>query len=595
MFKHKYDNRFILADRKSIEIDSFKTQRNNNVCICGSPGTGKTRSYLLPNLLNEVDQNYIVVDIKGDILKNTAASFAKRGYKIQILNLKDPEQSYSYNPFDYIQNEIDVCTVVDAIVAEKKESHADPFWKTSEKMLLQAIFFYLFYECRQEDKTISNVLKLLRLAEIKENNTTFASTLDIMFSELEKKNPDHIAVKQYKSFNSGADKTLKSIIISAYSDLFLFNLNTIQKLTDTNEIDFHLFNTQKTILYVILNDVDSSLYPIANIFLTQAFQQLTKIADSNQDSRFNIPIHIFLDDFCSYIIKDFDILIACLRSRNIGISIILQSETQLIANYGDAKAKSIINCCDTYLYLGGSDMNTIQNIAKKSNSTVKKILEMPLSNVFIFRRGEAVHKGKIFNFTKSDFYNECSSNSSSFNINDYIHIKPRRNIFKKNRNEIKIKRDIKQIENIEQYFFDANKIDSLVEDAEFELKDQSSWFLLDENPQKNGILFEKELGEIFKEKGYLVETTPSSNDFGADLIVEKDGIKYCVQAKFRSNSMVSLTAVQEVIGAIKYYQADKGIVITNGIFTTAAKKLAKSNDVILINGSDLNEIRNSLF
>ena len=520
MFKDKYTDHFILSEKKSFHIDSYVTQRNNNVCVCGSPGTGKTRSYLLPSLLNNSNQNYIVVDVKGDIIKNTAQLFVERGYKIQILNLKNPTESFTYNPFEFVNNELDICSIVEIIVDNKVNTTADPFWAKAEKLLLQALFLYLFYECCKSDHTISNVLKLLREAEIREDDEEFVSTLDIMFNEVKKKNTEHVAVKQYEAFKSAAGKTMKSIIISAYSNLFLFNLKTISTLTNTNQIDFHLFNKEKTILYVILDDTDSSLYPIANIFLTQAFQQLVRIADKNPNSRFDIPLHIFLDDFCSYKITDFDILIACLRSRNIGISILLQSDTQLISNYGESKARSIINCCDTYLYLGGNDISTIESISLRSGKKIKEIVNMPLNHLYIFRRGEVYYYGKVYDLNKAAYSDKAKANALFFNIKDYI--------------EDNDFLEPCHTETDDEIQRNNNSIVSLISDAQYELMDQTQWFVLDENPQKNGVAFEDELLKVFKELGFDLKTTPITHDYGADLIGIKDDVKYCIQVKYRS-------------------------------------------------------------
>lgn len=612
-------NRFIIGKDKTFSIDTYKTQRNNNILICGSPGTGKTRSYLLPNLLNENLQSYVLVDIKGDLLRKTAPIFKERGYDIQIFNLKNLEQSEQFNMFDYIHSDTDVSKIVEIIIGPHVGNN-DPFWNKSAKMLLQAIFFYLIYECPAEDRNMSNVIKLIQCAEIKEEREDYKSTLDIMFEDVKKRDPEHIAVKMYKAFKSGAAKTMMSIIISLNADLFLYNLQSIRNLTSKSTIDFTSIGMKKTIVYIILDDYDNSLYPIANLFLTQLFQTLLKVADEQPTSQLKYPVHCFLDDFCAYRINGFDHLIACARSRGIGISVFLQSESQLESIYGPSKAKTIINCCDTYLYLGGSDLDTCHNIAKRAKRTVRKIIEMPIHHLFVFRRGESSTFTKIFDIEHSTIPKLIKEAEGTFKIDDYVDI-----VHNAGKNHLSIKHPSKnegqrirryqprKSKSLDDLFLESdiltnNKthndfddvkshfdIDQIIEDYEFEKQDRENWHITDGIPQVNGIKFEQQVLNILIDLGFKGYLTPKSNDFGADIIVTKNNKKYAIQVKHRDKDKVLIAAVQEVIGAVGYYEADQGIVISNGHYTLSARKLASKNNVILINGTDLNEIRNMTF
>lgn len=230
---------------------------------------------------------------------------------------------------------------------------------------------------------MASVLKLLRTIEVDEVNPNKKSTFDLLFERLREYKPEHIALKQYDAFKIVADKTMKSIVISAYSHLFLFNLKSVNSLTEESTIDFSNLHQRKTALYIILDDMDSSMNPIASVFLSQLFQILIRDADNSSKQRLDIPIHFFLDDFCGYQIKDFYKIIACARSRGIGISLFLQSESQLESIYGKSNSHTIINCCDTYLYLGGSDISTCENISKRTEQSLKNILEMPIGHLWI--------------------------------------------------------------------------------------------------------------------------------------------------------------------------------------------------------------------
>jgi len=222
-----FETKTILAKDKYLSLDTWKTQLNNNVMLVGASGRGKTRYFIKPNIM-QMNCNYVISDPKGVLIGELGDMLQKNGYKIKLLNLVDMKHSNTYNPFAYIKSETDVYKLIDYLMSNMRQGrpgHTDPFWDNAEKALLSAICFYLYYECNMEDRTLANAIKLLRCLEIKEGFEDYESTLDIMFRQLKERNPEHIAVKQYQVFKSGAGKTVQSIQISAEVDLQYFNVD----------------------------------------------------------------------------------------------------------------------------------------------------------------------------------------------------------------------------------------------------------------------------------------------------------------------------------------------------------------------------------
>jgi len=352
--------------------------------------------------------NYVISDPKGVLIGELGDMLQKNGYKIKLLNLVDMKHSNTYNPFAYIKSETDVYKLIDYLMSNMRQGrpgHTDPFWDNAEKALLSAICFYLYYECNMEDRTLANAIKLLRCLEIKEGFEDYESTLDIMFRQLKERNPEHIAVKQYQVFKSGAGKTVQSIQISAEVDLQYFNVDDYIGLTSTNNIALEDIAHEKTALFVVISDTDRSANWLAGVFYSQLFDLLC-----NQENPYHI--RFILDDFaCTGRIPDFDYKMAMIRSRNLSAIVVIQDEAQLEKEYGLA-AKGIISNCDSYVFLGASNIESCDRAAYRLG--IKRIdgsyiRNMPLSECVVVsgNRG-GIHKK--YDLKQHPKYSEIAEN-----------------------------------------------------------------------------------------------------------------------------------------------------------------------------------------
>ena len=400
---------------------------NQNIALVGVPGCGKTREHIIPFMMSNPKLSYVIADIKGDLVKKTASFFKKHGYCIQIYNLNDMDKSHSYNPIAYIQDENDCLKLSNAIYG--KYTSTDPFWDQSANMLITALICYVVFDAPLKYRTLAYAAKILSecnvYSDIRGNTKC---SLDDIFDYLQ---DSSIGKKYYKQFRTAALKTLQSIIISANAKMYKYSSEQVQKLMSKNEISFEHYKYEKTITYVILNDADDTFTPLADMFFNQILNYFVKESKDLKDGKFEIPIQIILDDFCAYRIDRFEHLIACLRSRNIGITIALQSDTQLVQNYGEAASTTILNCCDTYLYMGGTELETCATISKKLNVPLDEVMYMPLHNSIVIRRGEKPRKLHNFDFNQSIYAKMCEDNEINFDYNQFIHpLNINRNRFK---------------------------------------------------------------------------------------------------------------------------------------------------------------------
>ncbi|MGL5973415.1 MAG: VirD4-like conjugal transfer protein, CD1115 family [Oscillospiraceae bacterium] len=363
------ENNTILTKTESISIDTRKTKRNNNVIVVGGSGSGKTRMFIKPNLM-QTNSSYIMTDPKGTVLLETGDMFRKAGYKIKVFNLVDMSKSDRYNLFNYIENEEDILSAITTLVDNTNaKNHKSDFWEKAEKLLLQAIFSYIITECLEEEKNMNTVMKLLLLAEVKEDDENYSSPLDILFLELESKYNEHFAVSQYKLYKQAAGKSAKSILISIGARLSPFNISSIKKLVEEDDLNLKNIVKEKTILYVIISDNNNTYNFLVSMMYQQLFQTLTYIADTEHDGFLPIPVNIKLDEFANTgKVPLFIELLATCRSRNISIHIILQSISQLKSMYKD-DWEGIISNCDTFLYLGGNEASTHKFISEKCGKT----------------------------------------------------------------------------------------------------------------------------------------------------------------------------------------------------------------------------------
>ena len=363
--KDKEQNK-ILTKSTRIGLDGRKHRRNLNVLVCGGSGSGKTRFYAKPNIMN-ANTSFITLDCKGEILRDTGSLLEQKGYKIKVLDLINMEKSHCYNPFAYLRNDNDIQRLVTNLfknTTPKGSQSQDPFWDQAAMMLLLALVFYLHYEAPEDEQNFPMVMEMIRAGEVREDDDTFNSPLDELFNRLERKNPEHIALKYYRNYRSGSGKTLKSIQITLVSRLEKFNLDSLASITQTDELELWKLGEEKTALFAIIPDNDSSFNFIVGMLYTQLFQQLYYQADVVHGGRLPVHVHFVMDEFANVALPDeFEKLLATMRSREISVSIIIQNLAQLKALF-EKQWESIVGNCDEFLYLGGNEQSTHEYVSK---------------------------------------------------------------------------------------------------------------------------------------------------------------------------------------------------------------------------------------
>lgn len=390
-------NTLILGQNQYYSLNCYETGVNNNVLVVGTSGAGKTRSIVTPNLL-QATGSYIVSDPKGNLYKKYKSYLQKEGYVVKKLDFTDPLNSAHYNFFNYIRNTQDIVKIAHMLIYQRKEGgHTDPFWDQASQLLIQALIAYLKYERDEWEANFHSLMKLVELCEMKGELSMGTTPLDLLMKDVEKTNPDSYALSTYKKFRVAADKTLRSILISTNARLGLFDTPEIDEMTVSDDINIASIGQRKTALFVVVSDTDRSLDGLANIFFTQAMNELCRYADKEcEDSCLPVPVRFILDDFATNCkIEEFPRMIASIRSRGISTMLMIQAESQLTENFG-ADGKTIIGNCDTYVYLGGNDVDTAKEVARRCDVPLKKILNMPVGTNWIFRRGQAPINGKNF-------------------------------------------------------------------------------------------------------------------------------------------------------------------------------------------------------
>ena len=326
------NNNKLLTQNVCIGLDGTKHRRNLNVLVCGGSGAGKTRFYCKPNLM-QCNTSFVCLDPKGEQVRDVGYLLEKEGYEVKVLDLLNMNKSHCYNPFVYLESDNDVQKLVTNLfkaTTPKGSSSNDPFWDTAASMLLLALIFYLKYEAPEEEQNFPMVMEMLRAGDVKEDEEGYLSPLDILFNRLEARNPEHIAVKYYRDYHSGSAKTLKSIQITLASRLEKFNLESLAKLTMTDELDLRSIGEKKTALFALIPDNDTSFNFLVSILYTQLFQQLFYVADHKYGGSLPIPVHFVMDEFANVSLPDdFDKILSVMRSRGVSVSIILQNLAQL--------------------------------------------------------------------------------------------------------------------------------------------------------------------------------------------------------------------------------------------------------------------------
>ena len=356
----------ILTQNVSVGLDGRKHRRNLNTLVCGGSGAGKTRFFAKPNLC-QANSSYVVLDPKGELLRDTGNLLSAKGYDIKVLDLINMEKSHCYNPFVYLRSDNDIQRLVTNLfknTTPKGSQSQDPFWDQAATMLLLALIFYLHYEAPPEEQNFPMVMEMIRAGEVREDDETYKSALDILFERLEMRNPEHIALKYYRSYHSGSGKTLKSIQITLISRLEKFNLESLASITQNDELALWSIGEKKTAVFAIIPDNDSSFSFLVGMLYTQLFQQLYYQADVIHGGRLPVHVHFLMDEFANVALPDeFDKLLSTMRSREISVSIIIQNLAQLKALF-EKQWESIVGNCDEFLYLGGNEQSTHEYVSK---------------------------------------------------------------------------------------------------------------------------------------------------------------------------------------------------------------------------------------
>ena len=343
-----------------------KYARNKNILVVGGSGSGKTRFFCKPSLL-QAHSSYVCTDPKGTLLPEIGSFLERKKYRIKCLNLINFKKSMRYNPLAYIRSEKDILKLVNALIMNTKgegEKSSEDFWVKAERLYYSALIGYIWYEAPEEERNFITLLDLINASEAREDDEEYQSPVDILFQQLEEKEPDHFAVKQYRKFKMAAGKTLKSILISCGARLAPFDIKELRDLMETDELELDTLGDSKTALFVIISDTDSTFNFVAALMYSQLFNLLCDKADDFYGGRLPVHVRLILDEFANIgQIPNFDKLIATIRSREISASIILQSQSQLKTIYKDA-ADTIVGNCDSTLFLGGKEKSTLKEISE---------------------------------------------------------------------------------------------------------------------------------------------------------------------------------------------------------------------------------------
>lgn len=366
----KFENNVLITNTERITMNNRpknpKYARNKNVLVIGGSGSGKTRFYVKPNLM-QMHSSYVVTDPKGTLINECGKMLYDNGYEIKVLNTINFKKSMKYNPFAYIKSEKDILKLVQTIIANTKgegEKAGEDFWVKAEKLYYTALIAYIYYEAPVEEQNFTTLLDMIDASEVREEDETYMNPVDRLFEALEKKDPNHFAVRQYKKYKLAAGKTAKSILISCGARLAPFDIKELRDLMSEDELELDKTGDRKTALFVIISDTDDTFNFVVSIMYSQLFNLLCEKADDVYGGRLPVHVRCILDEFANIgLIPKFEKLIATIRSREISASIILQAQSQLKAIYKD-NADTIVGNCDSTLFLGGKDKTTLKELSE---------------------------------------------------------------------------------------------------------------------------------------------------------------------------------------------------------------------------------------
>jgi type IV secretion system protein VirD4 len=369
-----FENNVILTQTERLTMNSRpkdpKTSRNKNVLVVGGSGSGKTRFFIKPNLMQcdskDYPTSFVVTDPKGSIVVECGNLLRRRGYRIKILNTINFKKSMHYNPFAYIHSEKDILKLVTALITNTKGEgkEGDDFWVKAETLLYTALIGYIHYEAPVEEQNFATLIEFINASEVREDDEEFKNPVDLMFEALEKEKPNHFAVRQYKKYKLAAGKTAKSILISCGARMAPFDIQELRDLTAYDELELDTLGDRRTALFIIISDTDDTFNFLVSMAYTQLFNLLCEKADDVYGGRLPVHVRCLLDEFANIgQIPKFEKLIATIRSREISACLVLQAQSQLKALYKD-NADTIIGNCDSAIFLGGKERTTLKELTE---------------------------------------------------------------------------------------------------------------------------------------------------------------------------------------------------------------------------------------
>lgn len=387
-----FANNVLLSQTERLTMNSRpaepKYARNKNVLVVGGSGSGKTRFFIKPNLL-QMHSSYVVTDPKGTVVNEVGNALLNNGYDIKIFNTINFKKSMHYNPFAYVHSEKDILKLVTTLIANTKGEGkgGDEFWEKAEKLLYSALIGYIHYEAPEEEQNFTTLLEMINAMEVREDDEEFKNPVDLMFDELAERDPDHFAVRQYLKFKLAAGKTSKSILVSCGARLAPFDIKELREITAYDELELDMLGDRKTALFLIMSDTDATFNFLISMVYTQLFNLLCEKADDVYGGRLPIHVRCLIDEMANIgQIPNLEKLMATIRSREISAALVLQAKSQLKAIYKD-NADTIIGNCDSQIFLGGSEQTTLKDL----NATLGK------ETIDMYNTGETRGQSQSYN------------------------------------------------------------------------------------------------------------------------------------------------------------------------------------------------------
>jgi len=389
--KKTMDQDLVLAKGCNYSMNCNRTLLNNNILIVGSSGCGKTRTIVSPNI-DKAKDNYVILDPKGNLYETHKQRLMDAGYKVKLLDFIHPEESSHYNFFSYIRTPMDVKSIAHTLIyATETVSSSDPYWQESAELLLTTLIGYIWEYGPEEEQNIDLIIQLLSALDIADDEIEpdRKNAVDMIFDEIEEKEGANWITNGYKMFRNNSSRTTRCIVNQVASAIAKFNTPEIINMLSKDEVALTKLGTRRTAIFVVVSDTDRSMDALSSIFFSQLIHVLCQEADEKYNGELPFAVRLILDDFATNMrIADFPKMISSFRSRRISCMLIVQAEAQLESMYGP-NAKTIITNCDTYVYLGGSDIETAANVGARAGASMRDILYMPIGRVWVFRRGHS--------------------------------------------------------------------------------------------------------------------------------------------------------------------------------------------------------------